>query len=162
MFTSTITSIIVFATFATFPPIIFAGSTPTSSGEFKCTPQRSHTTYPNQCRILEIFNYLATGSDEAFFAQVAPDVDWTVMGTHPLAGEYHNRTIFIADTLERLANTEDPSNPLTLSVTNIIGGGNDEWSVQELHVLGSCKNGKFTYLLVDAIDKDQRIDQKLI
>lgn len=68
------------------------------------------------------------------------------MGTHPLAGEYHNRTIFIADTLERLANTEDPSNPLTLSVTNIIGGGNDEWSVQELHVLGSCKNGKFTCL----------------
>ena len=146
MFASTITLIIVFAAFATFPPIIFAGSTSTSPGEFKCTPQNSHTTYPNQCRILEIFNYLATGSDEAFFAQVAPDVDWTVMGTHPLAGEYHNRTIFIADTLERLANTEDPSNPLTLSVTNIIGGGNDEWSVQELHVLGSCKNGKFKCL----------------
>ncbi|KAH8807426.1 hypothetical protein F5884DRAFT_857007 [Xylogone sp. PMI_703] len=108
---------------------------------FQCTPQKEPTTYPSQCRILQIFSYLANDDIDAFSAQVAPDVNWTVMGTHPLAGQYNNRTLFIADTLQRLSHTEDPSNPLALTVTNIIGGGNEQWSVQELHVLGACKNG---------------------
>ena len=64
------------------------------------------------------------------------------MGTHPLAGEYNNLTIFEIDTILRLENTVDPSHPLELSVVNIVGGGDEAWSVQELHVQGICKNGK--------------------
>ena len=37
-------------------------------------------------RIRQIFKGLETGDGAAFFAHVADDVDWTVMGTHPLAG----------------------------------------------------------------------------
>ena len=34
-------------------------------------------------RVREIFKGLENGDGAAFFHQVADDVDWTVMGTHP-------------------------------------------------------------------------------
>jgi ketosteroid isomerase-like protein len=107
----------------------------------QCTPPEKNTTYPDKCHITKVFNYLSTGNDTAFFTQVAPDVHWTLMGTHPLAGQYHNRTVFITDSLERLDSTLDPAYPTTLTLTHIVGGGDEEWSVQELHGLGVCKNG---------------------
>ena len=36
--------------------------------------------------VREIFKGLEEGDGAAFFTHVADDVDWTVMGTHPLAG----------------------------------------------------------------------------
>jgi ketosteroid isomerase-like protein len=38
-----------------------------------------------------------------FWARVADDVDWTVEGTHPLAGRYHSKQEFIDATFGRLA-----------------------------------------------------------
>ncbi|MDF6042258.1 nuclear transport factor 2 family protein [Streptomyces sp. JH14] len=38
-----------------------------------------------------------------FWARVADDVDWTVEGTHPLAGRYHSKKEFVAATFTRLA-----------------------------------------------------------
>ncbi|KAI9871211.1 MAG: hypothetical protein M1830_003194, partial [Pleopsidium flavum] len=108
-----------------------AASTPT------CT---SNTTYPSQAQIGKIFGYLTAGNYTAFFANVIEDVDWSVMGTHPLAGEYHSQEIFINDTLVLLDKTAAPDHPIVLSLVNIIGGGNEEWSVQELHALGVCKD----------------------
>lgn len=64
------------------------------------------------------------------------------MGTHPLAGRYHNRTIFAAGALERLAATLDQKKPAKLLLTNVIGAGDDEWSVQKLRSTGIFKNGK--------------------
>jgi hypothetical protein len=40
----------------------------------------------NQNRVREIFKGLETGDGAGFFEHVADDVDWTVMGTHPLGG----------------------------------------------------------------------------
>ena len=37
-----------------------------------------------------------------FWARVADDVDWTVEGTHALAGRYHNKQEFIDATFGRL------------------------------------------------------------
>ena len=70
------------------------------------------------------------------------------MGTHPLAGEYSNRTIFLADAIVRLDNVLDPKKPTSLELTSIVGGGDEEWSLQELHALGVCKNGELTSLLL--------------
>ncbi|GHJ37504.1 nuclear transport factor 2 family protein [Streptomyces sp. TS71-3] len=42
-------------------------------------------------------------TQEAFFARVADDVDWTVQGTHPLAGRYRGKKAFRQATFERLA-----------------------------------------------------------
>lgn len=99
------------------------------------------TKYPNKCQIAQIFNNLSEGNSKAFFAQVAPDVDWTLMGTHPLAGVYHNRTIFLADAVMRLDNTI-VNGTGTLDLVHIVGGGDEEWSANELHALGVCKNGE--------------------
>jgi len=114
------------------------GSSSTASAPV-CT---SNTTYPSQAQIGKIFGYLTAGNYTAFFANVIEDVDWSVMGTHPLAGEYHDREIFINETLVRLGKTTAPGHPIVLSLVNIMGGGNEEWSVQELHALGVCKDGK--------------------
>ena len=53
-------------------------------------------------RIRQIFKALETGDGAAFFAHVADDVDWTVMGTHPLAGHYHSKAAY-AGTFAKLA-----------------------------------------------------------
>ena len=37
-----------------------------------------------------------------FWARVADDVDWTVEGTHPLAGRYRSKAQFIEATFARL------------------------------------------------------------
>ncbi|MFY9796557.1 MAG: nuclear transport factor 2 family protein [Candidatus Nitrosopolaris sp.] len=37
-----------------------------------------------------------------FFDNVADDVHWTVMGTHPLAGVYKSKQDFLKNTFERL------------------------------------------------------------
>jgi ketosteroid isomerase-like protein len=38
-----------------------------------------------------------------FWARVADDVNWTVEGTHPLAGRYHSKQEFREATFDRLA-----------------------------------------------------------
>ena len=42
------------------------------------------------------------GDAEPLFEHVADDVHWTVMGTHPLAGEHRSREEFRQATYERL------------------------------------------------------------
>ena len=41
-----------------------------------------------------IFSHLASGDGKKFFEHVADDVDWTVEGTHPLAGHYRSKAEF--------------------------------------------------------------------
>lgn len=69
-----------------------------------------------------LFDHLAAGEQAEFFAQVADDVDWTVMGTHPLAGHYRSKTEFTAATFARL-------NPL-------MQNGSIDLAVVEVHVDG--------------------------
>jgi ketosteroid isomerase-like protein len=52
--------------------------------------------------VRKIFAGLEHGDGAAFFAHVADDVDWTVMGTHPLAGQYTSKADFIAATFAKL------------------------------------------------------------
>jgi uncharacterized protein len=42
-------------------------------------------------------------TQEQFWERVAADVDWTVEGTHPLAGRYDGKKEFIQATFERLS-----------------------------------------------------------
>lgn len=53
--------------------------------------------------VRNIFKGLQNGDGAAFFAHVADDVDWIVMGTHPLAGHYASKKAFIAGTFDKLA-----------------------------------------------------------
>ena len=100
------------------------------------------TTYPTKSEIKDKFALLNGDEPLSFYElNVAQDVKWTLMGTHPLAGVYNNLTIFLFDSVGRLDYTIDHSKPTSFEVTRIVGGGNEEWSVQELHGTATCKNG---------------------
>jgi ketosteroid isomerase-like protein len=107
-------------------------------------PNTLNTSYPNQAQICTIFSHAAgaNANYSAFFAQVVDNVNWTIEGTHPLAGQYNNKTVLEA-AFVRIDATGSKASPLIISIMNIIGGGAEQWSVQELEVTGICKNGKF-------------------
>lgn len=128
----------VFATLASSPP----------SATSSANPLSATGKYLDKNEITKLFNVFSQGNYTVFFSRVAPDVNWTMMGTHPLAGQYHNRTIFIADTLGRLKNTLRSSPPATMKLVHVVGG-DSEWSVQELHGLGVGKNGKLLLSFCD-------------
>jgi ketosteroid isomerase-like protein len=52
--------------------------------------------------VTKLFSCLATGDTKTFFANVAEDVHWTVMGTHPLAGDYKSLRDFFDHTFARI------------------------------------------------------------
>ena len=88
-------------------------------------------------RVREIFKGLEKGDGAAFFAHVADDVDWTVMGTHPLAGRYRSKADFIAGTFAKLGKVLPQGTQLHLEY--LIAKGDQ--AVVELHSLATARNG---------------------
>jgi ketosteroid isomerase-like protein len=89
-------------------------------------------------QIRELFAHLESGESDLFFARVADDVSWTVMGTHPLAGEYHSKADFFAGTFARLNKVLREG--VLLRVTHLIV--HEDWAVVELEALSTALNGK--------------------
>jgi uncharacterized protein len=87
--------------------------------------------------VREVFKGLENGDGAAFFEHVADDVDWIVMGTHPLAGHYRSKRDFIAGTFDQLARVLPQG--AQLQVENLIV--KDDQAVVELHSLATAKNG---------------------
>jgi ketosteroid isomerase-like protein len=88
-------------------------------------------------RVRNIFKGLENGDGAAFFEHVADDVDWIVMGTHPLAGRYPSKKAFIAGTFAKLGQVLPQG--AQLHVENVIV--QDDQAVVELHSLATAKNG---------------------
>ena len=88
-------------------------------------------------RVREIFKGLENGDGAAFFKQVADDVDWTVMGTHPLAGRYRSKKDFIAGTFAKLGQVLPQG--AQLHVEHLLV--KDDEAVVELHSLATAKSG---------------------
>jgi len=84
-----------------------------------------------------LFAHLEHGDGAKFFAQVADDVDWTVEGTHPLAGHYRSKRDFLAGTFEKLAKVLP--NGAQLEVGSVLIDG--DWAVVELHSNATARNG---------------------
>jgi hypothetical protein len=93
------------------------------------------TITPEQVR--DIFKGLENGDGAAFFSHVSEDVDWTVLGTHPLAGRYLSKTAFVAGTFAKLANVLPEG--AQLHIENLVVQG--DVVVVELHSLATAKNG---------------------
>src|SRR3712207_9094189 len=85
-----------------------------------------------------LFANLENGESGAFFEHVADDVDWTIMGTHPLAGNYHTKADFLAHTFARLDKILKEG--VVLRVTHILVDG--ESAAVELESLSTALNGK--------------------
>ena len=90
-----------------------------------------------QERVREILKGLENGEGSAFFQHVAENVDWTVMGTHPLAGRYLSKKAFIEGTFAKLGQVLPYG--AQLHTENVIVEG--EQAVVELHSLATAKNG---------------------
>ena len=87
--------------------------------------------------VRNIFKGLETGDGTDFFKHVADDVDWTVMGTHPLAGHYRSKKSFIAGTFAKLGQVLPQG--AQLQVEHLLV--KDDEAVVELHSLATAKNG---------------------
>jgi ketosteroid isomerase-like protein len=88
-------------------------------------------------RVRDIFKGLEKGDGASFFKHVADDVDWIVMGTHPLAGHYRSKTAFIAGTFAKLGQVLPQG--AQLHVEHLLV--KDDEAVVELHSLATAKNG---------------------
>jgi hypothetical protein len=87
--------------------------------------------------VRSIFAGLEHGDGDAFFEHVADDVDWTVMGTHPLAGRYASKSAFKTATFGRLGKVLPGG--AQLRVTNVITAG--DIAVGELVSGAIARNG---------------------
>ena len=87
--------------------------------------------------VRQIFKGLEDGDGEAFFKYVSDDVDWIVMGTHPLAGHYISKKAFIEGTFAKLAQVLPQG--AELHTEHVIV--QDDQAVVELHSLATAKNG---------------------
>ena len=104
-------------------------------------------------KVENLFKYLEKGNNDNFFKQVADDVSWTVMGTHPLAGTYHSKEDFIYHTFQRLNRILQEG--VILKVKNILVHG--ETAVVEMESISTALNGKpfnNTYCWITRFDKD--------
>ena len=88
-------------------------------------------------QVREIFKRLENGNGDEFFTHVSADVDWTVEGSHPLAGRYRSKADFLANTFEKLAKVLPQGTQLHVEHALMSG----DWAVVELHSLATAKNG---------------------
>jgi ketosteroid isomerase-like protein len=88
-------------------------------------------------RVRAVFKGLEAGDGAAFFEQVADNVDWTVEGTHPLAGHYRSKAEFRAHTFEKLNRVLREGTQL--HVEHVLVSA--DWAVVELHSLATAANG---------------------
>ena len=80
----------------------------------------------------------ASATQPQFWDRVADDVDWTVEGTHPLAGRYHDKAQFIEAAFARLAGQAVPGG-VKLDVTHLYVDG--DTTIAELHSTSKTKEG---------------------
>ena len=84
-----------------------------------------------------IFSFLEKGQTQEFFKNVAEDVKWTVMGTHPLAGVYNSKSEFFAATFNKLDKVLEEG--VVLKVDNILIS--KPFAIVEMHALSHIKGG---------------------
>jgi uncharacterized protein len=78
-----------------------------------------------------------TDTQPEFWARVAEDVDWTVEGTHPLAGRYLSKAEFVNATFTRLAQVLPGGVKLELKQLHIDG----DTAIAELHSTSTTNEG---------------------
>ncbi|OJJ43871.1 hypothetical protein ASPZODRAFT_889667 [Penicilliopsis zonata CBS 506.65] len=76
------------------------------------------------------------------FTRVHREVDFTVMGHHPVAGHYHDLLHFYVNALRRVSNMFlDHAELFEIHPRAIHGGCNSQWSVQEINFKGKMNSG---------------------
>ena len=87
--------------------------------------------------VRKLFKALESGSGADFFERVDDKVDWTVQGTHPLAGHYRSKADFIAGTFDKLSKVLPQGAQLVVEHVLV----KDDNAVVELRSLATARNG---------------------
>jgi hypothetical protein len=58
----------------------------------------------HKCETFQVFSHLNKEIFTAFLAKMAPDVERTIVGTHPLAGVRHSQKLLVANAIQRVGN----------------------------------------------------------
>jgi len=93
----------------------------------------------NKEYVAQLFSNLERGNGDGFFACVADNVKWTVMGTHPLAGAYTSQSEFRRGTFERLSKVLKDG-VVWLHVEHILVSG--DYAVVEMTSTSVAHNGR--------------------
>ncbi|DBB02835.1 hypothetical protein WJX77_010132 [Trebouxia sp. C0004] len=93
----------------------------------------SHSPLTKQ-HVAQVFHNLEISGQAAhFLSHVADNVDWTVKGTHPLAGQYSSKQHFQEAALAKIgANIKEP---LVMRVTSVLV--DQDWAVVEMFADGA-------------------------
>lgn len=119
---------------------------------------------PSADDIRTLFANLSASENQAnFFAQVADDVDWWIVGRTPMSGTYSSKKAFLDATIEIL-NGKVLDGPLAMRTVNVVGGGKDsDWAAVELEAIDAkCRNGMpydMRYCWNVRFGKDGKIDK---
>lgn len=87
--------------------------------------------------VRKLFSKLESGDGKGFFNHVADNVDWTVQGTHPLAGRYHSKEEFFKHTFARLNKILPGGTQLHVEAIHVSGN----WAFVELRSMATARNG---------------------
>jgi hypothetical protein len=100
--------------------------------------------YVSQPFIYKQFKTLETDGS-VLFSMIHRDVHFTIVGSHPGAGVYHDLMHFYVNALRRVAIVAGEVHPEAFRVypKAIHGGCNTEWSVQEMNFQGISNAGGF-------------------
>ena len=105
-------------------------------------------------RVEGVFAHLAEGRVERFFEHLAPEVCWTVMGSHVFAGTYHGREALRRSSFLPILNDLNRGGEMRLRAVHVVG----EVAVIELETLpraGSQKPCAMSYCWVTRFQDDQ-------
>ncbi|KAI9722545.1 MAG: hypothetical protein M1828_004540 [Chrysothrix sp. TS-e1954] len=98
--------------------------------------------YPSKHTIQTIFSHLSSADFPSFLSHALTDAKWTLMSTTPLGTTFNDSTTFMEETFGRFSKLIDPEHPVSLVIDNIIGGGDEEWSVTEMRNLAVSRDSK--------------------
>jgi uncharacterized protein len=81
----------------------------------------SSSTEANRQAVREAFGHWEQGNSQPFFALVADDVQWTVIGTTPVSGTYTSKQAFTDGAVGGL--TKRLKGPIMATIRNVLADG---------------------------------------
>ena len=102
----------------------------------------------NKQLIRSVFEAWANGDSKAFFNVLAPNVEWTVIGTGPVSQCYKSRQAFLEGAVNPLS--EKLAGPIAPTVENIIAERDTvvvQWSGQAKSKAGLAYNNSYCWVM---------------
>jgi ketosteroid isomerase-like protein len=124
-------------------------------------------TERNRRAVREAFEQFVAGDAAPFFAMVADDVRWTVIGSTPISGTYESKRDFIKGASGKLFS--GLKGPLTGSIRNVFADGDHvivQWQAQAEMASGGTYDQTYCWVLrLDdsmIVESDAYLDTEMV